>query len=426
MKIKKNLLLGALAALSLGSASASVVYFTGATSFQQSGDNALLQYATNHYGTDVTYDNATFGKETNIIYTWGTSAGNATNLIIVHWAGSENIIQALAQPAGLTTNAIKFNFYPTNASNGLVTTGITNSEYPQVGLYDNAQATSFFNGYGAGDGINYGTVVNETPFAAEGYVIIANTNWPVAGTTNATVTGGVSTNVVTYGNVTDQEFRQLFVVGTAPLSYITGNTNDLTNSVWATGRNLDGGTRTVWFNETAFGVQNATVQYELVQTNGSNVITPWPSATIDGVVEGYGDGGYSSDGSLRGIFTNALATGPGIDQSGSYPGLSGNNYLIGYSSIHNATGSAGVKFLTYNGVVPSSANIEIGTYSGWAKVNIGQSAIASTTNSAAIATSILTIFSGWTDSQFGAGNAALGNLQVSRDSDGGNIAPNNP
>jgi hypothetical protein len=423
MKFKKNLLIGTLAALSLGVAHAttgSVTYFSGATSFQATTDAALLQYATNNGGNLVTWDNATFGKETNAIYTYVT--GGVTNQIIVHWAGSENIIQALAAPSN---NPVKFNYYGTNAPAGLVSvTNATNSQSPQAALYDNAQGTSFFNGNSAGDGRTYGSIQNDTPVAVEGYVWIANTNWPVAATTNATVTAGVSTNVITYGNITSAQVRELFSAGAVPLAYITGNAGDTTNAVFAFGRNIDGGTRTVWFNETGLGVQTPVVQYQLVVTNGLNKLNLYPIETIDGISSGtLGNSGYSSDGTLRGLFTNALASGPGIDLSGSFVGYAGNNYFIGYSSTHNATGSAGVKFLTYNGVVPSSANVENGTYSGWAFARVGESATASTTASHGVATSVESIIQSFTDAQLGAGNAKISNLQVNRDSDGGNIYP---
>jgi len=422
MKFHKNLVMSALAALSLGSASAATTYFSGATSFQATTDAALLQYASNNGGGLVSWDNATFGKETNAIFTW--VSGGVTNKIIVHWAGSENIIQALAAPSG---NPVKFNFYGSNTPAGLAAAAsyATNSQAPQAALYDNYQVTSFFNGTGAGDGRTYGSIVGDTLVAAEGYVWIANTNWPVAPTTNATITAGVSTNVVTYGNITTAQTRQLLANGYVPLAYLTSNTNDQTNAVFAVGRNIDGGTRTVWFNETGIGVQTPVVQYQLVVTNGSNKLTPYPIETIDGISSGsLGNSGYSSDGTLRGIFTNTLATGQYIDLSNTNgTGYVGNNYLIGYSSVHNATGSAGVKLLNYNGVVPSSANIENGTYSGWAYAHIGNSATVADSTSTSVASAVATIILSFTDAQLGAGNAQISNIKVTRDSDGGNIYP---
>jgi len=332
----------------------------------------------------------------------------------------------LAAPA---TNPVTFGFYSPSVGTGLQSSSLaTNQQAPQAGLFDNQQKTSFFNGTttGAyGDYRTYGSL-SFVPVAAEGYALIANTNWPIAGTTNATVTAGVSTNLVTYGNVTSAQFRQLYTAGYLPLAFLTSNTNDQSNSILAIGRNIDGGTRTVWFNETGLGVRTVVKQYEITTTNGSGqyYVQLAPIETIDNLNSlQVGNSGYGSDGTERGIFTNTIVQGTNADLSANLP-YSGTNYLVGYSSIHNATGSAGVKLLNYNGVVPSSANIENGTYSAWAFANIGNSLTAATTASQAVATALETTIQGLPDSTLGAGNAEISNLTVTRANDGDNIVPN--
>jgi len=397
MKITKSMIAGALAIASLGSASATVTYFSGATSFEAITDAALTNFVAANNGSRVAWDNATLGKETNEIFTWG--ATSPTNLIVVRWTGSENVIQALSAPVN---SPVTLNFLATNAT-GLSTT-TNNLQSPQVALYDNYQSTSIFNGFGAGDGKNYANIVNDTLVAAEGYVIIANTNWPSAHGTN----------------VTSAQLRQLYANGAVPLTYLTGNQADTNSSVFAVGRNIDGGTRTVFLNESGIGVKTKIVQYQI---NASNSITPYPIESIDGISSGkLGNSGYATDGALRALFTTALAGGAGIDQSGNWSGYAGgNNYLIGYTSIHNATGSPGVVQLSYNGVPPTTANVQNGTYSLWAFAHVGVSPNYADATATTIGSDIASIILGFTTAQLGSGNSALSDLQVTRDSDGGNI-----
>ena len=397
MNMKKYLQIGAMVLITAGSASANVTYLSGATSFEAITDAALTNFVAANNGARVAWDNATLGKETNEIFTWGSSS--PTNLILVHWTGSENVIQALAAPLA---SPVTLNYLATNATG--LSTNTTNLKSPQVALYDNYQSTSIFNGTGAGDSKNYSTILNDTVVAAEGYVIIANTNWPIARATN----------------ITSAQVRELYAAGAVPLVYITGNQADTNSSVFAVGRNIDGGTRTVLLNESGIGVKSKIVQYQFTATNS---ITPYPIETIDGISSGrLGNSGYSTDGALRGIFTNVLAGGAGIDQSGNWAGYAGgSNYLVGYTSIHNATGSPGIVQLNYNGVAPTTANIQNGTYSLWAFAHVGVSPNFADATATNIGTSLANIILGFSSSALGAGNSALSDLQVTRDTDGGNI-----
>ena len=88
MKHTKSLLVAALAALSLGSASADTTYISGSTAFEAQADVALTNFASTHFGGLVAWDNATLGKETYALYNWGTASNTVTNFIAVHWTGS--------------------------------------------------------------------------------------------------------------------------------------------------------------------------------------------------------------------------------------------------------------------------------------------------------------------------------------------------
>lgn len=401
MKNIKSFLTATVVAFSLGSAAAgTVTYITGATSFEGVTDNALTNYVAANGGARIAWDNATLGKETNELFNYTNASG--TSYIVVAWTGSEHVIQALAAP---TNSPVTLSFFPTNIAAGLnASSAATVAHSPQIGIYDNYQATSIFNGLGAGDGKNYAHIANDTILAAEGYVWIVNTNWPTSHGTN----------------ITTSQIRDLYAAGAVPLAYITGNNADTNSSVFAVGRNIDGGTRTVVFNESGVGVVTPVVQYQITS---SNSITPYPIETIDGISSGsLGNSGYSLDGNLRAVFTNTLAGGAGIDQSGNWTGYAGgNNYILGYTSIKNATGSAGVIQLSYNGYAPTAANIQNGTYSLWALVHLGVSPNYADATATSLGTTLSSTIKGYTTSQLGTGNSSLTDLQVYRGSDGGNI-----
>ena len=417
MNIHKSIFLSVLAALSLGSVSASVTYVTGATSFQSTTDTALHTFALNNFGDLVATDSGTFGKETNEVFSWGTNANSATNLIIVHWSGSESAIQSIASP---TNNPDTLPFYPTNvptqasysvALNNPVSTnglpGYPNNKPAQWALYDNYQTASLFYAYGAGNGKYYTAIGNDTIVAAQGFLFIGNTNWPVSHGTN----------------ITSDNVRSLYVNGAISLALITGNTNDQINSVFALGRNIDGGTRVQSFAITGIGSKSVVTQYSVA---ASNNIYPYPVETIDGISSRYpGNSGYGSDGLERAVFTNVLASGAGIDSSGNWSGYAGgSNYLVGYTSIKNGTGSPGAVLLSYNGVAGTTANIENGNYALWGYTHLGISPNYADTTATNIAGTIISILKGYTVAQLGTGNANLTNMTVGRSVDGGTIFQN--
>ena len=98
MKNIKNLILAALAAGTVASASAvTTTYISGSTAFRSAANIAITQFASNNYGALVAWDNATTASAGNILCTWKTSVGSTTtNFINVHWNGSEAGIQSAA------------------------------------------------------------------------------------------------------------------------------------------------------------------------------------------------------------------------------------------------------------------------------------------------------------------------------------------
>jgi hypothetical protein len=412
MKLKNNLLLGALAALSIASASADVTYISGSTAFEGVADAALTNFVANNYGGLVTWDNATLGKETYAIYNWGTDASHVTNLIIVHWTGSEGGIQTINAP---TNNPAPVAFLPTNSPAGLVVpanvSGYPNNQSAQVAFSDTFQASSIFSGTKAGDGKNYGTAT-DFKVAAQGFVFAGSTNWPSSHGTNITI----------------QQARSLYGGGSLPLSLITGVAADTNNTVYAIGRNIDSGTRVSALAETGIGTKGSIVQFFVASSSN---IYQYPIDTNDGIVNAtVGLDGYSSTGNLEAALTNVLASGQ-IDTSASkwngvvpnVPSV-GANYLVGYLGAKSAFGygNAIVPF-TYNGVPCTTANIENGTYTFWGYEHILKSTRYTNTTATTLVNALVSYIKGETDSQLGAGNASLNNLQVLRSTDGAAIEP---
>ena len=87
-----------------------------------------------------------------------------------------------------------------------------------------------------------------------------------------------------------------------------------------------------------------------------------------------------------------------------------------------ATGSPGVVILNFNGVAPSSQNVENGSYTLWAFAHIGVSPNYADATATTIAHTIASTIQGYSDSQLGTGNAKLTNLKVTRTADGGIIS----
>jgi hypothetical protein len=131
----------------------------------------------------------------------------------------------------------------------------------------------------------------------------------------------------TLKNITPKQAQLLFKSGWIYLSQLTGSNADENTAVYAIGRDIGSGLRTVLLSETGIGVQTKIQQYEPAITTSTSVsgtftyITSqvlYPAETVNGVALPTGDGGYSSFTNL-GIaidsYTNSIP--PGGSSSGS-------------------------------------------------------------------------------------------------------------
>jgi hypothetical protein len=250
MKAPKVLFASLLALSTAGVAQAqTVIHITGSTAFR----NATVSAITNilQPGFTFAYSGTSFTGANQAIFT-GTAITNGISVIIkTSWSGAAGGVQTVVQQLPIAT-------WLTNTT--AQSTGGTPSAPavydppapPEVSMDDGIQAT--------------------TP--------LPNTSSPVLTVQNVgAVTFKFIKNVgapAGLTNMTPLMAQALWANGSLPLSMWTGNTNDASTIVYATGRDPDSGTRKVTFLETGIqnyvtGVTPSTVlQYE--PTNASGVV----------------------------------------------------------------------------------------------------------------------------------------------------------
>jgi hypothetical protein len=410
MKHTKSLLLAALAALSIGSASAETIYITGSTAFRSSANAAIGTYSTNNSGHILAQDNATLGSAGNLLASY--VSGGVTNLIDVHWSGSEAGIQSVAGPT-TGSNAALIGFFATNATGTNSSAGNstsaqnTNNQLAQLTFSDTFQSTSAFNG--TFNGVSYSTLSGFD--GADGEVGVVSFNW----------IGSVN---IPASNLSANLANQLLAAGTVPLALLTGNAADKTNGVYLFGRNIDSGTRLTTLAETGYGVKTTVFQYKY---NTTNNIQPYPIEIIDGVSSStVGNSGYSSGGTLVALFTNTLAKGTGlvVNTNGATSAYTGTNFLVGYAGTSDANGQTNnglVKF-SYDGVASSTNAIAQGQYTFWGYEHLYVSPSADTA-AKAVATGIGTGLIATPTSTLSP-NVNLNDLVVGRNGDGSPVYNN--
>jgi len=406
MNLNKNILLGAIAALGLGSATASVTYVDGSTAFQTVADKQIGVYVTNNNGSVVAYDNATLGKETNIIWVYNTNT--TPSYIVAHWTGSEGGVQTVDSP---TNNPVKLGFYATNVTSGLVATNSSNTvtTNAQIAFCDTYYTASLFRpGAHAGDGRVYGNPATNVKVAAQAFVWLASGNFPaVAGVTN----------------ITAQIARQGYANAYCSLAFFTGTNADNTNSVFFVGRNPDSGTRLTAMAETGIGAVSGVQQ---VQVNSNNTCELYAAGTVNGINFAVGNNGYPSTGGVIGALTNATpAFGSSFDYTSIANGnATGTNYVIGYAAASHQS-DAGVVALSYNGVPYTLANMLSGKYTFWGYEQVLLSANYADAGASNVFSNVVSNIKGLTTTALGTGNASLPDMtNVTRSSDGGTVTQN--
>ena len=422
--MNKNILMGALAALSIATASAETIYLTGATAFRSVVNKSLYNAFPNNLAAT---DNASATAEgaTTLLFTNVTVNGSTVNLSL-RWSGSEAGIRSVASPAGDT---IKDSFFDAEAVKALtgafpklsLATSRTNTR-GDIAFSDTFQAVSNFQGKGK-DNRTYATL-SSVKVGVVPFTYVANKGAGIDSISLSTA-------------------FQLAKAGRVPASLLTGNTNDIRGGVYFTGRDPFSGTRVSALAVNKVGYNTGIIQYKPTFSGGViTALNSYAATNVQGLPVTSTGNGENSGGTLAGYMTNTISAslggGPVL-----VAGRGNTNILISYAGsadayINYSKGLVPLKFegvhgrfgLTneYNALGTNTAldsgytNIISGKYPFWSYEHILWDAPRLTeagSNTVFWLTNTIAGFA--TTSPQMAPNIALADMKVYRVKDGGDI-----
>jgi hypothetical protein len=440
MKTKTHFLIaaGLLAAASISHAQTTnyttnpVIYLAGSTAFAPLDNAAVDAYANqNGYSlvattgnTNVVKAKAALYARTNTPVPSGKNFKASIDYINIHQTGSEDGVESASSGGTIFKPFLSENTrglglpdastnYPTLASVTITTSTVyqKNSQF-------------FVNSKVAGGKAKALTEVtaNNTArgIAVQAWAWSVGTNFP----TNAL-------------NITAETAQALFQNGNVPLSYFTGNPSDSTNGVWLIGRDAAAGARLASQLQAGYGVLNTVRNYQITNYGGSIALALTPSATVLGINQPSGNGGYASASSQQAAATNILPLNVQVDLfgNGNYnqTPYTGTNYLIQYNGYANSVGITNANGpalypLAYNGIAPSINGVISGAYTFWTYEHLYVTQTKAPTNALAIAQGIADYIWSKTTSQLtaaaGQGYLNIKDLNVNRTTDGGPVNRN--
>jgi hypothetical protein len=229
----------------------------------------------------------------------------------------------------------------------------------------------------------------------------------------------------------------ILTLGKIPMSQFTGNSSDVTNTIYVTGRNDDSGTRIITETDSHYNVGDPVIQY----LTTANTYVYYGAG--NNIVPGDGDGAIS--GGTVASALGAARTPPIVitDQHGAKT-TNSNAYLIGYVAVTDAMGSATftggegsntlstvsgsptvpvAQWLSYNGVPFSEAAIREGSYTmfGFEHCDFNNNASTTVQNFAADYRTKLAAEAG---ASYIPGTMQLGDMNITRQDDGGPVTHN--
>jgi len=457
MKAKHLLLAGILGVLTAATAGAqTVIYISGAPAARKPFSTAILRVLTagvSGTGGTITYAYSGSASTTltnaNALAFYGghvvTASGTIPVTVEVSYAGSSAGLQAVSDQQTVQ-------FLPANATPG-------GSPYPEPNGNTNAsQYQSAIPNFTASDEFQ-----GSTPWLGTNSL---NTNFGAAQTyksLHSDIVGILPYEFVTnvdapssITNITPNQAQQLWEQGLIPLAQLTGKSTDSGGYIYAVGRDIGSGLRTVFLSESGIGVQTPIVQYQPVATTGTGTYTSgafttgdnavisgtwtyvssqavYQNETINGVPLDNGDGGYSSFTPLQAVLASySNSNGASLTSDGTagwyvtplaYPDAktaqTGGSHEVAWNGVF-LTG-------TENGALASggaaSANLANGYYTFWSYLQLNYLAGSSWTSNktvadleADLANDLIT-----TDA-----TVLLNNVNVSRSLDGGQVVYTNP
>ena len=379
-------------------ATGNVVYITGSTAYRPAVitaiDNVLGVAAPTAY-TGTTATSAGSANWLNLPYNGTTITVKAT------FSGSASGVQTVA--GSLTVPFLPDAATGASQPDPTVTGNANDPEKPQVAFADVFQSSTPFDGTFAGK--NYPILATQEVGVVP-FVFVASKGAPSA----------------TFNNMTAQNAQFLFGSGQSPLALFTGVHADEPTLITAVGRNPDSGTRLTALAETGLGALATVIQYDpTISGTTITAFNPWPQDTVNGIVYPPGDSGYSSGGTLAGIFGDTEAVGA---DGGSVQG-----YFATYLSTGDATTATtnGGYPINYNGNTIVSAYVSgpggsitfnytplyEGKYTFWGYEHLDQLPLSGTDGTfvTALGTNVINVTA----------TIKLGAMNVARNTDGGTV-----
>jgi len=420
MKLLKTLTVAALAAASVGTASAqTIIHVAGSTAFRTGTSIAIIDTLAGTTAAGGTGAGSVFAaySDTSIagagkqIFANGTLPGNSTGaggaatiIIEATWTGS------LAGVVDLTAGASAAAFLDetnstiqTAVNSGAVNTTTdlggtmlaaspaTHSGTVELALSDsnkatiakelaNANQTGTIGSFSPVSGLatalatacGGSTVVDAgtTGFAKDvGVVAVVPFEWVLGFITTPSYTAPT--------NISQQTARQLLTSGFVQQALFTGGntTADLQNYFYLEGRNEDSGTRIGALSESQFGVTANPVQFQVGDDASTlSPALPFPAGTplnTEPLINwsNAGHSGYASGGNVAAALEIANNGSTVTFSSGKPTKNTGASYFLGYLGVTDATkattGNNHATVLTYNGVAYSPGAVQNGSYTFW-------------------------------------------------------------
>ena len=483
--MKKNILMSAIAALSVGAASAAtlhgpantnglggneVIYITGSTAFRSAANGYLLStFGANLYASDKGDAHTTSAGNLYFTNVAAANFGGTGNVdIAVYWSGSEAGIQSVASS---TANiGLCFFDYAKIAAQSLAATTDASGLGGSVAVVKpsgvsftgtlNASSTNNSTSYQKGSICFSDTAQGTSIFKKGGSLGITGATYDQVTQQIIGVSpmGFFAQSGSTLTNISATTAWELFQQGHIGLNIITGNSSDTNSTIWATGRFPDSGTRLTAALVARIGT-TATLQQFHVATNASGItaLTLQQAGTVNGVSVVHGNNGEASGGTLAGylaqgpIQSGFTVTDPGTD--GTTPNtytVTATNHIIAYIGVADAVGSThytngtGLVPLAFDGVygrfgvvsdyAKGSTNIDAGytnicngSYPYWCyeQIGVANTSHGSSVNAYALCNSAATAIQSYssTNSTYSllTPNIPLSDMKVSRSVDGGAI-----
>lgn len=434
MKTKYLLLAGILGILTAATAGAqTVIFISGAPAARQAvttGINRLLTSSTTAGAVTTAISGTTTTTLTtaNAVAWFGGNINGTPVTVQLSYVGSSAGIQDVAAqttanflPVSATASAVAYP-EPNTAGNPHQTA------IPNFTASDEFQASTPWLGTNSltGTSVNYQTLHSDIVGVLP-YRFVSNVDAPS-----------------TIKNITPKQAQLLFKTGWIYLSQLTGSNADENTAVYAIGRDIGSGLRTVLLSETGIGVQTQIQQYE--PTVSKSGTTPYiasqvlyPAETVNGVALPTGDGGYSSFSGLLAdlsAYTNSnggnLAGTANVDLPGYYvTALADSDAQTAFAAgAHevawngNYLGTLGTYGTGAGNTGSASYSLSEGTYTFWSYLQLQYltSQLSTTVNPTAYAFEQALK----TDLHNTDATVLLKDLNVSRTADGGIVYGGNP